>query len=188
MNRLVMAAVLLSAALLPGAEIPRPAPPLSFVASNGAKVDLASLKGKVVVVEILSTTCPHCQNSSKLLSKIKSEYGGKGLEVLGYAINPDANVGDFARQYAQTFPVGRGERDKAYSFLQISVMQQFYFPQIAFVDKAGMIRAQYGGTDAFISTNEEANIRGMVEKLLAEGGARTSKPAASKAHPKKKAS
>ena len=174
-------AALIGAAILPGATIPRPAPPLSFVASNGAKVDLASLKGKVVVVEILSTTCPHCQNSSRLLARLKNEMGAKGMEVIGYAFNPDANVAEFARMYAPNFPVGKGDRDTAYGFLQISLMQQFYFPQIVFVDRAGMIRAQYGGTDAFVQTNEEANVRGMLQKLLAEGqGAVKAKPAARK--------
>lgn len=192
MMRLLMAAALLSAAIMPGAEIPRPAPPLSFVAANGAKVDLASLKGKVVAVEILSTTCPHCQTSSKTLAKIKNELGPKGFEVIGYAINPDANVGEFNRLYATNFPVGRGDRDKAYQFLQISVMQQFYFPQLVFVDKAGMIRAQYGGNDAFVSTNEEANVRALVQKLLGEGGtgagAKTKAPAATKPAARKKTS
>src|SRR5262245_30852651 len=132
MKHFAIATAIFGAMLLPAAEVPRPAPPLSFVAWNGQKVDLESYKGKVVVLEILSTTCPHCQNSSKVLAKVKDEFGTKGLEVLGYAINPDANVADFARQFATNFPIGRGERDKAYQFLQISVMQQFYFPQMVF--------------------------------------------------------
>ena len=181
MKRFAIAATLLGAMILSGAQVPRPAPPLSFVAWNGQKVDLESYKGKVVVLEILSTTCPHCQNSAKILAKVKNDFAMKGVEVLGYAINPDANVADFARQYAPNFPVGRGDRDKAYSFLQISVMQQFYFPQMVFIDREGNIRAQYGGTDAFISTNEEANVRGMVQKLIGEGSAPAKKaPAASK--------
>lgn len=173
MKRLLTATAVL-AMLLPGAQIPRPAPPFSFVAANGSKVDLASYKGKVVILEILSTTCPHCQNSSRLLSRIKSEFGQKGLEVLGYAINDDADIAGFTRQYAN-FPVGRGQRDKAYELLQISMMQQFYFPQVVFIDRAGMIRAQYGGTDAFIQTNEEANVRAMVTKLLDEGAGSSKK-------------
>jgi peroxiredoxin len=181
MKRLLASIALSGAMLLPGAQVPRPAPPLSFVASNGQKVDLSDYKGKVVVLEILSTTCPHCQNSSRLLARLKAEFGAKDLEVLGYAINPDANVVDFARQYAPNFPVGRGDRDKAYQFLQISVMQQFYFPQVVFIDRTGTIRGQYGGTDAFIATNEEGNVRGMLTKLIGEGAAPAKKkPSASK--------
>ena len=171
MNRLLIATVLASAAVLMGADLPRPAPPLTFTSWNGQTINLANYKGKVVVVEILSTTCPHCQQSAKTLSKLKNELGAKGMEVIGYAINPDADVMGFVRQFGVNFPVGKGVREKAYEFLQISVMQQFYFPQMAFVDRSGNIRAQFGGTDAFLSTNDESNIRGMVQKLLAEGGA-----------------
>jgi cytochrome oxidase Cu insertion factor (SCO1/SenC/PrrC family) len=170
MKRLLISTALITAALLPAAQIPRPALPLSFVASNGQKINLTDYKGKVLVLEILSTTCPHCQTSAQILSKLRTEFAPKGFEVLGYAINPDADVANFARQYAN-FPVGRGQRDKAYEFLQISLMQQFYFPQMVFIDRSGMIRAQYGGTDAFLTTNEEANIRGMIEKLLGERSA-----------------
>ena len=60
-------------------------------------------------------------------------------------------------------------------------MSPFYFPQVVFIDRAGNVRAQYGGTDAFCQTNEEANLRGMIEKLLGEGGAnKAAAPAKSK--------
>ena len=46
----------------------------------------------------------------------------------------------------------------------------FYVPQMVFIDRKGVIRGQYGGTDAFLGDQQEANMRGMVEKLLAEPG------------------
>jgi hypothetical protein len=59
-------------------------------------------------------------------------------------------------------------------------------PQLVFIDRKGVIRAQYGGSDPFVASNEEANIRGMVEKLLREGGApTTAKPPAAKGTSKK---
>jgi hypothetical protein len=54
----------------------------------------------------------------------------------------------------------------------------FYVPQIVFVDKMGVVRAQYSGHDAFVSNNEEQNIRNLALKLLAEPGG--SKPSGSK--------
>ena len=182
MTRLAFAALLLGAALLPGATIPRPAPELTVNTPNGP-VALSKYKGKVVVLEIISTTCPACQKSAGMMAKLNNELGPKGLQPLGMAINPDANVPDFIRTYGVNFPVGTGKRDDAYSFLQLSVMAPFYFPQMVFIDKQGNIRAQYGGTDPFVSS--ETNVRNMIEKLLAEGAA-APKPAASKA--KKKAS
>jgi peroxiredoxin len=169
--RLSIAALALSAFAASGATIPRPAPELSINSQNGP-VQLSRLKGKVVVVEIMSTTCPHCQTSAKILSKLKNEFGPKGFEAMGVAINDDANLPQFIQTYGVNFPVGKGKRDDAFAFLQHSVMTPFYFPQLVFIDRAGNVRAQHGGTDAFVQTNEEKNVRGMIEKLLAEGVAK----------------
>jgi peroxiredoxin len=183
LTRLLFTALLASAVLLPGATIPRPAPELTINSPNGP-IPVSKYKGKVVVLEILSTTCPACQKSAGMMAKINAELGPKGLQPLGMAINPDANVSDFISKFGVNFPVGTGKRDDAYAFLQMSVMSPFYFPQMVFIDKQGVIRAQYGGTDQFIQN--ESNVRAMIEKLLAEGG--SAKPSATPARSKKKAS
>ncbi|HYO84036.1 MAG TPA: TlpA disulfide reductase family protein [Bryobacteraceae bacterium] len=170
--RSLLALGLVAASLATAAQIPRPAGPLSFTTPAGQNINLADYKGKVVVVEILSTTCPHCQSSARTLSRIRKSVGTRDFEVLGMAINPDANIPDFIRNFSVDFPVGQGKRDDAYSFLQISVMSPFYFPQMVFIDRQGNIRAQYGGTDSFFQGNEEANIRGQVDRLLKEPGAK----------------
>ena len=181
--RTLMLAGLMAATSLFAAQVPRPVGPLSFTLPSGQTANVADHKGKVLVVEILSTTCPHCQSSARTLSKIKRELNSQDFEVLGVAINDNPNIPEFVRNFNVNFPVGRGTRDAAYSFLQISVMAPFYFPQMVFVDRQGNVRGQYGGTDAFVQTNEEANVRGMVEKLLKEG-----KPAAAPKAARKKAS
>lgn len=182
MTRLLFVTLLAGAAMLPAATIPRPAPELTIATPNGP-VQLSKYKGKVVVLEIISTTCPACQKSAGLMSRLNTQLGPKGLQPLGMAINPEANVPDFLRTYGVNFPVGTGKRDDAYAFLQMSVMAPFYYPQMVFIDRQGNIRAQYGGTDPFVQS--ESNIRNMIEKLLAESG--SSKPAAP-AKSKKKAS
>jgi len=142
---------------------------------------ISKYKGKVVVLEFLITTCPHCQTSSKVLSKLKTELGPKGFQPFGVAINPEGDVPDFVRRFGVNFPVGKASRETAYGYLQHSIMSPtFYVPQMVFIDRAGVIRAQYGGADPFLANNEEANIKGMIEKLLAEGAGSksTAKPAA----------
>jgi peroxiredoxin len=168
LTHLVFAGLLLGLAFLPGATIPRPAAEMPINSPSGP-IQLSKYKGKVVVLEIISTTCPACQKSAAMMSKLNSELGAKGLQPIGVAINPDANVPDFIRTYGVNFPVGTGKRDDAYTFLQLSVMSPFYFPQMVFIDKQGNVRAQYGGTDPFVSS--ESNVRNMIEKLLSEGAA-----------------
>lgn len=172
MTRLVAASLVLGAGLISAATVPRPTPPFSFVLPGGKTVDLSGYKGKVLVVEIMSTTCPHCQNSARVLARLNTELGPKGFLPIGVAINEDADIGAFIKTYGVNFPTGMAKRDEAFALAQHSVMQgPFYFPTMLFIDRKGQIRAQYNGTHPFLSPgSEERNIRELVNTLLAEPG------------------
>src|SRR5580658_9411893 len=81
------AIIALGAAVFAASPVPRPAPPLNFVDSTGKYISLANYKGKVVVVQFLLTTCPHCQRFSQLLDRLQAEYGPKGFQAIGAAVN-----------------------------------------------------------------------------------------------------
>ena len=170
MRAFVAAALLASALPLVAAQIPRQAPEYVVNLPGGRQDLLSKYKGKVVVMEFLLTTCPHCQKSAGVLSKLQKEYGPK-IQVLGVAINPEGDIAGFQRQYATGFQVGWGSRETAMAFLQHSIMApNFYVPQVVIVDKAGMIRGQWGGADPFVGDNQEQNMKAFIDKLLAEGG------------------
>ena len=171
MRSVIGAVLFVSGLTLMGADVPRQAPEYALTLPGGQQELLSKYKGKVVMLEFLFTTCPHCQHSALLISKLQQEYGPKGFQALGVAINPNPDLAGFKSQYATGFPVGAGTRDSAFQFLQHSIMApNFYVPQMVFIDKKGVIRGQYGGNDAFLGDQQEANIRGLVEKLLAEPG------------------
>src|SRR5438477_12781856 len=73
-------------------SLPRKAPELSIKEPSGKETLLSSLKGKVVVVEFLYTTCPHCQHESQMLTKLSKEFGSKDFQALGYALNDNAKM------------------------------------------------------------------------------------------------
>jgi hypothetical protein len=112
---------------------------------------------------------------------MQKEYGPKGFQALGAGFNDGAMqlVPSFVKQYGLTFPVGATDRLSVYQYLQQSMMAPGYVPLIVFIDKAGMIRAQYSGDHAFFQ-NEEKSMREMIEKLLKEGAAPKKASAASK--------
>lgn len=151
------------------ATVPRPAPDFSFSLPTGQTISLADYRGKVVVVEILMTTCPHCQRASSTIQKLYEEMGPDSFQPLGMAINDTtgALVPAFVRDLNLTYPVGFGNRDKAIAFLQHSMMMTLMVPQLVVVDKEGTIRAQVDGTDDFFR-NEEANLRKLLTTLIAE--------------------
>ena len=162
----VTALALASLASVCTGEVPRPATTLQWKTPDGQTVDISKYKGKNVLVEILSTTCPHCQETAKMLSRIMADFPAKDLQVVGVAINDDANVPDFIQRFDVKFPVGKGNRDQAFGFLQQSVMRSFYFPGLVFIDPSGTIQAQYNGVDAFIQNGQEANIRAQLKKMV----------------------
>lgn len=138
---------------------------------------LSKHKGKIILLEFLLTTCPHCQRCSQVVEKVYKDYGPKGFQPLGVAINDMAKmlVPDFKKNGNLTWPVGFSPRDPVYSYLEHPAMQQLYMPTLVFIDRKFQVRAQFMGTEPFFNA-EEKNMRDMVEMLIKEGGA----PAVSK--------
>jgi thiol-disulfide isomerase/thioredoxin len=103
--RLACAALLLFAgiglnAATPKAETPKTeAPPVlrkspEFVIKfvDGKQMLLSSLKGKVVALLMVHTTCPHCQHTSQVFTQLYNEYGARGFQPVDAAFNTMANM------------------------------------------------------------------------------------------------
>lgn len=159
----------LAGASLFAADIPRKAPEFVVQLPQGGQKLLSDYRGKVVCVEFLYTTCPHCQHGSQVLSKFQNEFGAKGFQALGIAFNPMSKmlVPDFVKQFNVNFPVGFAERDQVVSFLQYPIDEALHVPQLVFIDRKGMVRKQsLPRNDS--DTGTEANMRKLIEQLLAE--------------------
>jgi thiol-disulfide isomerase/thioredoxin len=153
------------------ADIPRKAPELVIPFPDGSQKLLSSYRGKVVVLEFVFTTCPHCQHSCQLLSELQKQYGPKGFQPLALAWNDMAKmlVPDFVKEFKVTFPVGYTDRNVVNTFLQNPPSEALHVPQMVFIDRKGMIRMQsLPRNDS--TTTAEANVRSMLDKLLAESG------------------
>src|SRR6202789_4652133 len=103
--RLAYAALLLAAgvglnAATPKAEAPKTqAPPVlrkspEFVIKfvDGHQMLLSSLKGKVVALLMVHTTCPHCQHTSQVFTQLYNEYGARGFQPVALASTPRATM------------------------------------------------------------------------------------------------
>jgi peroxiredoxin len=154
---------------LQAADVPRPAPAMVFKKPEGGVIDLQQFRGKVIALEFLITTCPHCQRCSRILQQMQNEFGNQGFQALGVATNEMAHmlVADYKKNFGVHFPVAWAAREDAHSFLQHPAMLIMYVPQLVFIDRTGVIRAQFAGNDKFFM-NEETNVREQITKLLAE--------------------
>ena len=45
-------------------------------------------RGKVLIIDVMKTDCPHCQSVSKLLERVKARYGDK-VNILSIVNPPD---------------------------------------------------------------------------------------------------
>jgi peroxiredoxin len=153
-----------------GQTTPRKSPELVINYPNGKHDLLSNYRGKVVLLEIMFTTCPHCAHESQLVSKLNKEYAGRGFQPIGLAINPMANmlVGDFVKENGVNFPVGFSEREPALTYLGVNPYERWAVPQVVIIDRNGMIRAQTPPLSDEKFQNE-AWLRQQIEPLLREG-------------------
>ena len=165
--------VSIMAAALPfanAANVPRPSPDFVINMPQAKPIHIGQYKGKTVVVAFILTYCSHCQKAIGVLSKMQREYGARGLQVVASATEDMAAAAlpGFLRQFAPPFPVGLNTTAEFIDYMQHPVMLQLYMPGMVFIDKQGVIRAQYEGRDTFLEeANVEKNIRAKIEELLA---------------------
>jgi len=168
MRTAILASLSVAFAVSAGAgEVPRTPPPFSIQRVGDSPLPLSKYRGKVVAVAFISTTCPHCQNLTKTLSGIYSDYASRGVEILECAFNEDMVLPAFIKQFNPPFPVGYAKRNDVYAYLQYSVIETkpVYVPHMVFLDKTGVIRGDYPGEDSFF-LNPEKSIREELDKLL----------------------
>ena len=160
------------AASVNAAQTPRKSPEFAINATTGKQILLSEHRGKVVALMFILTTCPHCQTTTRMLSKLQNEYGSRGFQVLAAAIEDTAAqaVPQFVQQFRPTFPVGFAHRLSVGQYLQLSPSARMMMPQLVFVDRGGTIREQHAGDEPYFAEGvQEKNLRNSIEALLKSG-------------------
>jgi len=171
-------------------NVPRQSPDFAISLNNGQQLLLSHYKGKVVVVAFILTGCSHCQKTIGYLIQDQNAYGPRGFQVLASAIEETAreSVPGFIQQFKPPFPVGFNDPHAAINYLEHPPMLIPHMPILAFIDRQGVIRAQYEGDNTFFAEDrQEKNLSDKIEELLREGaaGAKRSITRKSAAAPKK---
>lgn len=191
--RLLAAFALLAAGALFAEDVNQPAPELEIKMENGQMVKLSQYKGKPVVLEFFSTTCPHCQKSAESVEKALRTYGPKGVQFISVSSdeNQRKDFPEFRKKYGATYPMGTVGNQEGYRFFSLSVMRPFYVPTFAFIDRNGVVRERFiggllqnnpnGGPEA-----EYAELSKHIESLLKAAPAKPAAGAARPAAPAKK--
>ena len=164
------------------AGTPRKAPELAFTVPGQGQKLLSQYRGKVVALEFIFTTCPHCQAWSRTMTKFQQELGPEGFQAIDVAINDNADllVENFAKEFQTNFPVGWTLRDQMLAFMGFNT-PYYVVPQMALIDRKGFIHYQTPQTesDGWDKLMKEEVVHQHIKELLAQGGA-----SASTSHPR----
>lgn len=116
----------------------QPAPPLVVPQLDGHEFRLASLRGKVVLVNIWATWCSPCRVEMPTLDAFYRRYRSRGLDILGLSIDeaPDvANVRRVMRQFSYPGALASAARIDGFG-------EPIAVPVTYVIDAQGVIRAQ----------------------------------------------
>jgi thiol-disulfide isomerase/thioredoxin len=166
-GRLLLPAALLAAgvpAIAPAKEQPLrqwtgKTPPLRLTDTNGKDWDLASLRGKVVVLNFWAAWCGPCVEELPVFNELASAESTRGkVVVLGvnYKESADA-IGRFTQQHAFDYPVLRDKSGEAFKQWTSGVM-----PTTILIDQEGRARWRLVGE---LDPGSPA-LRRAIDKLL----------------------
>ena len=119
-----------------GTGIGLPAPEIKGTALDGSSVDLASLRGKPVVVNFWASWCVPCRAEFPVIRDAASVHGKDGLVIIGVLFKDDeASAKAFIQSFGATWPTlpdADGSLATAYRVVAP--------PQSYFIDAKGVLR------------------------------------------------
>jgi thiol-disulfide isomerase/thioredoxin len=145
------------------------APDFDFMTKESQRMNNASLRGKVVLLDFWGTWCPPCRESIPTTRNVYKKYQGKGLEVIGVSSDDDEDVW---RAFVEAQKMDWHE----YIDLSGNVINAFdvdSYPTYVVLDKDGVVRFRQSG---FGPTTE-----GELEDAIGRALKKSSDPALAKA-------
>lgn len=113
---------------------------LAFTALDGRRVDLANLRGKVVLIDFWATWCGPCIAELPNVKKVYAEYSSKGFEIIGVSLDAEKDrqkFKDLVESEGVSWPQrfeGKGWKDPLAESYTISGI-----PAMFLLDQDGML-------------------------------------------------
>jgi len=140
---IVAAALLMAGVAFAGVGKGQRAPEFSLPSLSGSTVSLASLRGKVVLIDFWAQWCEPCKKELPQLDKLSKEYAGKGVVIVAVNIDKQRdNAERMVKQLGVTLPVLLDSSGSVAGSYDPPKM-----PSSFVVDKKGIIRYVNEGFD-----------------------------------------
>ncbi len=117
------------------------APAFSLTDTEGKPLNLADLKGKVVLLDFWATWCAPCKVEIPHFVEMQKKYGPQGLQIVGLSIDDDAKpVREFTQKMGMNYPVALADEKLTTQYGGILGL-----PVAFVIDKNGNIVAKHVG-------------------------------------------
>jgi peroxiredoxin len=117
------------------------APPLRLPALEGGEVDIASLRGRLVVLNFWATWCPPCVQEMPSLERLHRTLGKEGLSVVSVSVDEDEGVlRRFVKEHGVNFPVLRDPGGRIAASYRTTG-----YPETFEIDAQGVLLEHYVG-------------------------------------------
>jgi len=143
----LVAAAIVFAVLLLSEPTPDPirpgqmAPPFELPLVDGGSISLATLRGRVVVLNFWATWCKPCEDEMPAMQRLHAALAGPDFELV--AVSVDASRDDVVKyrdRLGLTFPIAL-DPDKRVA----EAYQSFRYPESYLIDREGRILSRYIG-------------------------------------------
>jgi thiol-disulfide isomerase/thioredoxin len=130
--------------VMPPAKIPARLPQFSLQNRAGKATSIASFADKSLVINFWATWCAPCRSEIPLLESLNSEWSGRGVTVVGIAVDHRDKVLEFADRLKMDYPLLMGEQDALDAATAFGLTEPV-FPFTVFTDRRGEVVALFVG-------------------------------------------
>ncbi|MEH0546094.1 TlpA disulfide reductase family protein [Streptomyces sp. B21-105] len=139
-------------------------PDLSGETVAGKQLDIASFKGKIVVLNVWGSWCAPCRAEAPNFEKVSKDLQGKGVQFVGINV-ADPQVRSalaFEEQFGVTYPSLYDPSSKLILRFRKGTLSPQAIPSTLVVDREGKIAARS------LAALSEEKLRKMIAPILAE--------------------
>jgi peroxiredoxin len=135
------------------------APGWALYSTDGNKLSLSELKGKVVLIDFSYVGCLPCMQAIKSMNHLHEEYKDKDVEIVSiYPIDKTMAVGEYVKKYGIKYPV----------YIDANTLPAKYqitgYPCFYFIDKDGKIANLTLGYSDDFETETSSILDGLLNK------------------------
>ncbi|MEV5989150.1 TlpA disulfide reductase family protein [Streptomyces sp. NPDC052051] len=140
------------------------APDLSGTTIDGKKLDVASYKGKIVVLNVWGSWCPPCRAEASNFVKVAKDNERNGVQFVGINTR-DTSTGParaFEKEYGVTYPSLYDPTGKLMLRFKKGTLNPQAIPSTLVIDRDGKIAART------LQPLTEEKLRAMIDPVVAE--------------------